>query len=46
MLPMSLTDLPSATANNRLSRVWYLDKTDINNNGGTANSRSIFPTVD
>jgi hypothetical protein len=31
------TDLPSATASNRLSRVWYLDKTDINNNGGTAN---------
>ncbi|MCW6050765.1 DUF4347 domain-containing protein [Lyngbya sp. CCAP 1446/10] len=31
------TDIPSATANNRLSRIWYLDKTDINNNGGIAN---------
>ncbi|GAB4279918.1 MAG: hypothetical protein Fur0025_07540 [Oscillatoriaceae cyanobacterium] len=32
-----ITDLPSATGINRLSRVWYLDKTDVNNNGGTAN---------
>ncbi|MEZ2238559.1 DUF4347 domain-containing protein, partial [Microcoleus sp.] len=31
------TDLPSATGINRLSRVWYLDKTDVNTNGGTAN---------
>ncbi|KOR33688.1 hypothetical protein AM228_28385, partial [Planktothricoides sp. SR001] len=30
------TDLPTG-ANNRLSRVWYLDKTDVNTNGGTAN---------
>ncbi|MEZ2273672.1 MAG: DUF4347 domain-containing protein, partial [Microcoleus sp.] len=30
------TDLPSATGINRLSRVWYLDKTDVNTNGGTA----------
>ncbi|WP_449419696.1 DUF4347 domain-containing protein [Phormidium nigroviride] len=35
-----LTDLPtvpSASGINRLSRVWYLDKTDTNSNGGTAN---------
>ncbi|MEK0182803.1 DUF4347 domain-containing protein, partial [Microcoleus anatoxicus] len=31
------TDLPSTTGINRLSRVWYLDKTDVNTNGGTAN---------
>ncbi|MEG3997249.1 DUF4347 domain-containing protein, partial [Microcoleus sp. SVA1B1] len=30
------TDLPTG-ANNRLSRVWYLDKTDIGTAGGTAN---------
>ncbi|MGL5193393.1 MAG: DUF4347 domain-containing protein, partial [Chroococcales cyanobacterium] len=31
------TDLPSATGLNRLSRVWYFDKTDVNTNGGTVN---------
>ncbi|WP_373534016.1 DUF4347 domain-containing protein, partial [Microcoleus sp.] len=32
-----LPTVPSASGINRLSRVWYLDKTDVNTNGGTAN---------
>ncbi|MDB9513854.1 DUF4347 domain-containing protein [Kamptonema animale CS-326] len=36
-LTTDLPTVPSASGINRLSRVWYLDKTDTNSNGGTAN---------